>query len=38
MKHFGSLAELRRATCAEIEQCYGINKPFAQTLHNWLQR
>lgn len=38
MKRFGSVAGLRKATCEEIEQCPGITKAFAQSLHQWLHR
>jgi excinuclease ABC subunit C len=36
-KHFGSVTELRKATCAEIEACPGINKAVAQALFAWLE-
>lgn len=38
MKHFGSLSELRKASCEEIAKCRGIQQPFAQSLHTWLHR
>jgi excinuclease ABC subunit C len=38
MKRFGSVAELKKVSCAQIEQCPGIQKPFAQALHLWLHR
>jgi excinuclease ABC subunit C len=36
-KHFGSVTELRKATCAEIEACPGINQAVAQALFAWLE-
>jgi excinuclease ABC subunit C len=38
MKRFGSVAELKKVSCEQIEQCPGIQKPFAQALHQWLHR
>ena len=38
MKHFGSVAELRRADVALIARCRGIPQAFAQSLHDWLHR
>ncbi len=36
-KHFGSITELRKASCEEIEACPGINKTVAQALFAWLE-
>jgi excinuclease ABC subunit C len=38
MKHFGSVAELRRADVDLIGRCRGIPQAFAQSLHDWLHR
>ncbi len=38
MKHFGSVAELRRADVEMIARCRGIPQAFAQSLHDWLHR
>jgi excinuclease ABC subunit C len=38
MKHFGSVAELRRAGINEISSIRGIPKGFAEVLHQWLHR
>jgi excinuclease ABC subunit C len=38
MKHFGSVAELRRADVSVIARCRGIPRAFAQSLHDWLHR
>jgi hypothetical protein len=37
-ERLGSVAELKKVSCEQIEQCPGIQKPFAQALHQWLHR
>jgi excinuclease ABC subunit C len=38
MRHFGSVAEMRRASVEQIAQVRGIPKGFAESLHKWLHR
>jgi excinuclease ABC subunit C len=38
MKHFGSVAEMRRSSAEQIGQVRGIPKGFAESMHKWLHR